>query len=574
MKRYLSVWFPDWPLTRLRRARRRSAGKPSRRATGEAPEPKKPFVLLESGPHGLRIAAANASAKLLGIGPGTRFTDAKARCPDLTAEDIDREADAKALGRLGTWMIRFSPLVALDGDDGLMIETTGCDHLHGGEHAMMEAVSDMLERNAIPHRLGLASTPGAASALARASPGTVLEDGQETDGLSALPIAALRLSDEAETLLKRFGLRHIGQLYGIDRKALARRFQCRAAADGVLLRVDQALGLRHEPVCPITPAPVLAVRLSCPEPLLAREGVLAGLQTLAGQLCDDLAASGEGARAFAFHAFRADGGVSSVSVSLARPARSPKHILRLFNEKLERIDPGFGIDLLMLEARRTGLMETSAAALSGDLAASDSDPVLLAALADRITAKLGAGRVSLVAPTESHLPERAEPHAAFEEALPAPRTPAPHEGPRPVRLIEPPEEIRVLSEVPDGPPLRFVWRRIAHSVTRADGPERIAPEWWTWSAPPPPARPPEGVERKWLMPRLDKRTDAVILEAARREIETGAADEGEPVSNLPRARDYYRVEDSEGRRFWLFRQGLYEDGRGGAPVWYMHGLFA
>ena len=572
MKRYLCVWFPDWPLTRLRRARRRSAGKPSARTSAEAPEPRKPFVLLEDGTHGLRVAAANVSARELGIAPGLSFTDAKARCPDLVHEDVDRAADAKALARLGTWMIRFSPLVALDGEDGLMIETTGCDHLHGGEQAMMNAVSATLAGDAILHRLGLASTPGAASALARAAPGGLLEEGKESDGLAALPIAALRISFEAETLLKRFGLRRIGQLYGIDRKALGRRFRSKSAADAVLLRLDQALGLRHEPLHPISPPPALSARLACPEPLLAKEGILSGLHTLADQLCADLAARGEGARAFAFHAFRADGGLSSVSINLARPSRTPKHVLRLFDEKVERIDPGFGIDLLLLEARRTGLMETSPAALSGDLAASDSDPVLLAALADRITAKLGEGVVSLVIPAESHLPERAEPHAAFADALPVNRTPAAHEGPRPIRLIEPPEEIKVLAEVPDGPPLRFVWRRISRSVTRADGPERIAPEWWTYTAPPPAAASPEGVDRKWLDPKLDKRADAALIAKLRADLE--ARDEGDPVSNLPRARDYYRVEDETGRRYWVFRQGLYHDGRGQAPTWFVHGVFA
>ncbi len=518
------------------------------------------------------MAAANASARTLGISAGLGFTDARARCPDLMHEDIDREADSRALSRLGHWMVRLSPLVALDGPDGLMIETTGCDHLHGGEPAMMENVASLLERNAIPHRLGLASTPGAASALARAWPGHILADGEEAADLTELPISALRLSQEAETLLKRFGLRQIGQLYGIDRKALGRRFQSRSAADAVLLRLDQALGLRHEPLAPLREAPSHVSRLPCPELLLATEGVQAGLEWLADDLCSRLADIGEGARAFGFHAFRADGEVSSVAITLARPVRTPKHILRLFSEKLDRIDPGFGIDLLMLEARRTGPMETSAPALSGDLAASETDPVLLSALADRITAKLGEGAVQITEAHESHLPEQAERKAGFDGHLPAPAGPHVSHGPRPIRLIEPPEEIKVLAEVPDGPPLRFIWRRVPHAVTRADGPERLAPEWWTWTAPPPPSASPEGVDRKWLNPKLDRRADAAFIARIRADLE--AADPGEPVANLPRARDYYRIEDEEGRRFWLFRQGLYEDGRGGAPLWFMHGLFA
>ena len=574
MKRYLSVWFPGWPLTRLRRARRQptSTSVTPRPGSKQVEPARKPFVLVEDGPHGLRVAAANASARTLGISAGLGFTDARARCPDLMHEDIDRQADQTALQRIGDWMVRLSPVVALDGYDGLMVETTGCDHLHGGEAKMMKAVAGLLERNAIPHTLGLASTPGAASALARARPGHILADGEEAADLADLPISALRLSAEAETLLKRFGLRRIGQLYGIDRKALGRRFQSRAAGDAVLLRLDQALGLRREPLTPLTEPPSHITRLPCPEPLLAIEGVEAGLQQLADALCVKLTDQGQGARAFAFHAFRADGEVSSISVTLARPVRTPKHILRLFSEKLDKIDPGFGIDLMMLEARRTGAMGISAPSLSGDLAASDTDPVLLSALADRITAKLGEGAVRITEAHESHLPEQAERKAAFDGALPAPAVPQISHGPRPIRLIDPPEEIKVLAEVPDGPPLRFIWRRVPHAVTRADGPERLSPEWWTWTAPPPLSGSPEGVDRKWLNPKLDPRADAALISRIRAELEM--EDIGEPVSNLPRARDYYRIEDSDGRRFWLFRQGLYEDGRGGAPLWFMHGLFA
>jgi protein ImuB len=526
---------------------------------------------VEEGLHGLSVAAANASARTLGISSGLGFTDARARCPDLLHEDINRNADRDALEKIAGWMIRLSPLVALDGPDALMIETTGCDHLHGGEKAMMKQVSDLLERDAIPHRLGLASTPGAAHALARGRPGHILADGREADDLSTLPISALRLSEEAETLLKRFGLRRIGQLYGIDRKALGRRFQSKRAADAVLLRLDQALGLRHEPVRPLKEAPAYTSRLPCAEPLLAIEGVTAGLETLAEDLCETLTGSGQGARAFSFHAFRADGEVSSASITLSRPVRTPSHVLRLFDEKLDQIDPGFGIDLLMLEARRIGPMETSAPALSSDLAASDTDPVMLAALADRVTAKLGEGAVMVMDPVASHLPEKSERAVPFNETLLSLSRPPARHGPRPLRLIDPPEEIKVLAEVPDGPPLRFIWRRVPHAVTRADGPERLAPEWWTWTAPPPAATSPEGLDRKWLNPKLDKRADAALIERIRAELEE--SDPGELVSTLPRARDYYRIEDTDGRRYWLFRQGLYEDGRGGAPTWFMHGLF-
>ena len=573
MKRFLCVWFPDWPLVRLRRAR-------SGQATGSAhrfanrPEPRQPFVLVESGAHGLLVVAANAPARQLGVNEGLRFTDARARAPALVSEDIDRKGDAAALMALARWMIRLTPLVALDGEDGLMLETTGCDHLLGGEVAMMEKLGALLEAQGLPHQLGLASTPGAASALARAAPGTRLADGEEAEGLAGLPVSALRLSPAAGTLLRRFGLTRIGQLYGIDRKALARRFRSAAEADAVRLRLDQALGLRREPLSPLRPVPARTARLSCPEPIASSEAVRTGLEWLTAELCAQLSEFGQGARGFCLLAFRADGSQDMVEVRAARPVRSPKHVLRLFAEKLDRIDPGFGIDLLLLEAHRTGPMETGAVALSGDLAASDLDEVALSALADRITARLGEGRVEVADFRESHVPEEGEKVMAFDGALPAPYEFMPVAGPRPIRLFARPEPVEVLAEVPDGPPLRFIWRRIVRRVVRADGPERISPEWWRHLAPPPAAPHPDGLARKWLTPKMDPRADATQITKTRARWEAMQAPGSEPVKDLPRARDYYRVEDEEGRRYWVFRDGLYEDGRGGPPQWYVQGLFA
>ena len=568
MKRYLSLWFPDWPLTRLRRER---LSRQTFSRSGAPAEPRRPFALTEAGPSGLRIAAANSLAEKAGVTAGLAFTDARARIPDLACEEIDRAADARALERLAHWMIRFSPLVAIDGTDALMLETTGCDHLHGGEKEMVAAIGALLEANAIPFQPGLASTPGAAKALSRAAPGTILPDGKEADGLVDIPVSALRLSGEATLLLRRFGLTRIGQLYGIDRKALARRFQSKSAADRVLHRLDQALGFRHEPLDPLRPAPAKSVRLACPDPIATSEAIQIGLEKLAAELCDDLTAFGQGARHFVLTAFRADGTNTAIDITTSQPVRTPRHILRLFSEKIDRIDPGFGIDLLLLEAHRTGLMQTSAAALSSDLAASDTDEVALSALADRITAKLGAGAVSIRRPVESHIPELAERREDFEGALAPSAPPNPKSGPRPLRLLQRPERVKVMAEVPDGPPLRFVWRRVIRRVVRADGPERINPEWWKHTAPPQ-SHSPEGASRQWLSPKLDKRADFDLIAEFRRSL--NANEDSTPITHLPRARDYYRVEDEAGRRYWLYRDGLYEDGRGGAPDWFVQGLFA
>ena len=562
------MWLPDWPLTRFSRAKRDKAA--------SAELTCKPFVLVERTAHGLRVAAANQAACKQGVCTGLRFMDAKARAPQLSYAEIDRAADAAMLEALADWMVRFAPLVALEGMDGLMLEVTGCAHLYGGEEAMLAHISDHLARNGFSAALALAGTQGAAWALARHQAGVCLASGQERAGLAALPVAALRLSEEALTLLRRFGLSRIGQLYTIDRKALARRFQSAQAAGAVLLRLDQALGGKAEPLNPLRPVPARTARLHCPDPVASTEAVEMGLKRLVVMLCDELAKFGQGARGFSLHAFRVDGTVSAIAISTAQALRAPRHIFELFREKLDRIDPGFGIDLLMLEAHRLGPMDMSAAALCGDLAANPTDTVAISALVDRIRAKLGEHRVHMPAPLASHIPERADAQTRFDSEAFGARVELAKlaMAPRPIRLFDPPERVEVLASVPDGPPVRFVWRRLTRRVVRADGPERIAPEWWRHQAPTPAAKPPEGADAAWLSPKLDPRADAQLIAEARAALQTEHPGAPAPIRTLPRARDYYRIEDEAGRRYWVFRKGLYGDDRGQAPDWYVQGQFA
>ena len=506
--------------------------RPASGATPDEPAAETPFVLTEAGAHGLRVAAANEAARTLGIEPGLRFADARTRAPELAADPVDREADAQALARLALWMERWSPAVALDGEDSVMIDMTGGAHLFGGEAAMLEAMAGRLARAGFTCRLGLAPTPGAAWALAREAPDrTRLDEAGLKRGLADLAMAGLRLSGDSLTLLRRFGLTRIGQLYDIDRKALARRFHSVSAADAVLTRLDQALGQRPEPLDPLRPPPDHAVRLPCPEPLLHLDGIRAGLDRLAPALCAQLDAHGEGARRFRLAIFRCDQSVAEVTVGAARPVCDAAHLLTLFRDRLDTLDPGFGVELMELEAARTSPVEARARSLDAVFDGDGPDAAGLAVLADRITARLGDRVVNILQPLASHLPERAEALAVYDGVLPdwqaAPPTGA---APRPLRLFDRPESLEVIAEIPDGPPMRFVWRCIVHRVARADGPERIAPEWW---------RPGPGA---------------------------GA--------NARRARDYYRVEDADGRRYWIFREGLYGDGRGGPPAWFIHGLFA
>lgn len=490
--------------------------------------------MIEGRARGQVIVAASPEARAQGVACAMTLAEARTRVADLAVAPVDRMADAAALERLAHWLTRWTPRVALDGADGALLDVTGCAHLFGGESAMMADISRRLDAMGIAHRLGLAASPGAAWALAHAAPGQItrIDGGPEalTGGLGDLPVAGLRLDADALALLRRFGLTRIGQLAELGRSALERRFPRREAAAAVLLRLDQALGRRPEPIAPLTPPPEYAERLSCPDPLVSPEGLAAGLDRLLPRLCDRLAGDGVGARLLALVAYRADGSLGRIEVRTARPARDPDHLRRLMAERIATLDPGHGIDLLVLAAERAEPMAAASRPLSRDLATAPVDAEALAALADRIGVRLGPGAVTTLAPSASHLPERSEAARAFEGALAPWDDPALSgpDRPRPLRLFERPEPIEVLAEVPDGPPVRVVWRRVARQITRADGPERIAPEWWT----------------------------------------------ADPGTAPPRARDYYRAEDAEGRRYWIYREGLYGDGRGDGPRWFLHGLFA
>ena len=498
-------------------------------ATSDAQDESTPFVLVETGRHGIVVAASNTAATRLAVYSGMSLNDARAHVPLLRSEPIDREADRQALRMLADWMLRFSPRVAIDGKDALVLDVTGCAHLFGGERQMAEHIIDLLGLNGLAAHLSITGTWGSAYACARyaarAGEALILPDGDESKGVSGLPVISLRLSADAVQLLRRFGFTRVGQLYGLDRASLRRRFVSREVADAVVLRLDQLLGLRPEPLVPLSPPPDWSTRLACPEPVSTVEGIGFALQKLAQDVCAMLDAHSFGARDFVLWAFRADGGSSQVKVSTARPVRDVEHICRLFADRLEQVKAGFGIDLFLLTAKRAEALGHDETPLSADMAANYEEGDHLYRLSDRITARLGDGAVEFFASVESHVPERAECRRVFEGEWNSLFTNE-QVGPRPIRRFKPPERIEVVAEVPDGPPARFVWRRVLRKAIRADGPERVAPEWWKLS-------------------------------------EKGA-----------RARDYYRVEDEAGRRYWIYRDGLYDDERGGPPQWYLHGLFA
>lgn len=482
-----------------------------------------------------RIDALDEQAEALKLKRGMGIADARAMHPSLEVVEADHAAEERLLEALADWCDRYTPLVALDGRDGLHLDITGCAHLFGGERTMLDDLLKRMREQGFNARAAIASTAGAAWAAARFARGAILEAGAEAAFLRDLPLSALRLDAAACAGLESVGLRTVGAILEAPRAPLARRF-----GRLPLTRLDQALGHAEEALSPRLPVAALSVERALAEPVQRVEDIEELVFMLATTARASLEARGEGARLIELALFRVDGAVCRIGVGMSRPMRDPRLIQRLFRERLAAttIDAGFGFDLVRLNMRESARFESRQGDLAGDGRAADEED--LALFADRICARLGRAAISRPMLRESHLPERAVTLVPFADATPGAGGPAPRKGPgglpdaapgspldereRPIRLLRRPEPVEASAEVPDGPPFSFRWRRTLYRVARAEGPERIAPEWWH-------------------------------------------------ASQDARTRDYFRVEDTAGRRFWLCREGLY-DGTQAMPRWFMHGLFA
>ena len=488
------------------------------------------MVLVVEAAHGQIITAVTDAARQAGARIGGRLTDARTLSPGLAAMSADLAGDAALVERLARWAGRWSPLVEVDGADGLRIEVSGVAHLFGGETALGEDVRRRFETLGLTARVAIAPTAGAAWAIARfgeapsprpASPGRFLRQG-EREAIAALlaplPVAALRLPAGATRTLERLGLKTIGDLAGVPRRSLARRFR---EADNPLDALDRMLGRRPEPLTatPCEMPPREQLRLA--EPVEHPQAAPQALELLVPGLVRQLEARRLGARRLALSGYRVDGSVALASVATALPSREPRHLQRLLADKAAALDPGFGFDGFALEA---SWCEPLGAVQDG-LAGGAPPGVEVARLVDRLSVRLGADKVRRPQARASHLPERTNGwRPAIGAAKPASAARPRSTAQRPQRLLDVPEAIAVIYATPEGMPRRFVWRRGVHDIARVEGPERISPEWWR-----------------------------------------------EPART--RLRDYYCVEDSIGRRFWIYREGVIGDGRGGLPDWYMHGLF-
>lgn len=497
-KRYMAVWFrhllTDWLM--LRRPELREV----------------PFVCVAPEHNRMVVTAANYLAEAEGIFTGMAAADAKALCTGLQVVDALPGKEVKLLRQLGLWCIRYTPLVAVDLPDGLLLDISGCSHLWGGERGYLKEIVLKLRASGYDARAAIADTAGAAWAVARfAKASPIITVGKQAEALLALPPAALRLQPLIVERLQKLGLRTVGSFISMPKRELRRRFGA-----GLLLRLGQALGLEDEILVPLVPPVPFTERLPCLEPIRTAVGIEMAIQKLLQALCLRLQSEGKGLRKALLKCYRVDGKLVTVWISTARGSHSVSHLCKLFGLQVAKIEPALGIELFVLEAPKVEDVDVAQEKLwAGKPGLEDT---ALAELLDRIATKVGPERIRRYLPSENYWPERSiRPAISLSET---PSTSWRMDRPRPVRLLPRPEVIEVMSLLPDYPPKVFTYKGRRHVVSKADGPERIEREWWQ-----------------------DKGTQH---------------------------RDYYAVEDTQGQRYWVFRSGHFDD----EPEWFLHGFFA
>lgn len=470
-----------------------------------------PFV-LRAPVHGrMMVMAANACAQIKGVHAGMALADARAFIPDLEVLDDMPDLVGKLLKRLAEWCIRFTPIAAVDLPDGLLLDVTGCAHLWGGDAPYLADIVRRLNIRGYDVRAAMADTPGAAWAVARfGKEPLVIDSGRHIEAVLPLPPEALRLEADVVERLHKLGLRRISQFIQMPRASLRRRF-----GQHFILRLDQALGHEAESIQPVQPLEPYQERLPCLEPVTTATAIEIALQQLLETLCLRLHNEYKGLRAAVFKGYRVDGKVVQADIATSRPSHNVKHLFKLFEIKLPTLEPALGIDLFQLEAlkvedhfpRQDKLWEGG-----GGL-----EDERLSELLDRLAGKVGAESIHRYLPTEHYWPERSFKPAASLQEKP---TTLWRDKLRPMQLLTVPEKIEVTAPIPDYPPMLFRHKGKVHKIVKADGPERIEQEWW---------------------------------------LQQG------------QHRDYYHVEDEEGRRYWLFRLGHYDDK---TYQWFLHGFFS
>ncbi len=460
----------------------------------------------------LVIQSASTAAVASGIKTGMILADARAVHPDLLAIDHDPELPATLLRGLAEWCMRFTPIAAVDLPDGLVLDISGCAHLWGGEESYLKEIARRISKLGYHNRIAIADTIGTVWALSRyGKNGSIAASGRQTEALSSLPVSSLRLTDPLRDRLHKLGLHHIGSLAHIPQPALKRRF-----GTELIVRLGQASGDLPEHITPVIPAPVFQERLECLEPVRTAKAIEIAIRRLLEPLCHHLLREKKGLRQAVLKCYRIDNEVRQIEIGTIRAARNTTHLFKLFENKIATIAPGLGIELFVMEAPVVEPLDVQQERLWLD--AGDQQNEVLDQLLDTIAGRLGQDAIRRYLPAEHHWPERSYVPAASLSEQPA--IPWPEGLNRPIYVLPRPEPIKVSVPLPDYPPMLFVYKNVVHNIKKADGPERIEREWW---------------------------------------IEKGLQ------------RDYYCVEDEDGKRYWLFRSGHYETH---VPEWFIHGFFA
>jgi protein ImuB len=475
-----------------------------------------PLVLVGQAGRRREVVAANAAAIRIGLRVGMPATKAQALVKELVIHHADPAADGEALERLAVWALRYSPVVAIDGPDGLVIDATGASHLHGGEDAILADMISRLESVGITARAAMADTRGAAHALARfaAQSSLVIPERESAERIKPLPIAALRLTADMVDDLGRLGFERVSDLLATPRAPLTLRFGPELGR-----RMDQATGRTGDPIEPVRPPDIIETQQLFAEPIGAPETIARYVAKLTIKLCQEMELRGLGARRLDLLFGLVDNRVQAIRVGTAQPVRDAKRLTRLLCDKIEKVDPGFGIEIMRLAATAADPFNTKQTISS----LVDEPEADISGLIDILSNRVGETRLYRFEPVASDVPERSFRRVAA--AAPASKEGWPAHWPRPARLLAPPELIETVALLPDHPPVNFTWRGSRRRVRRADGPERVFGEWW--------------------------KRDAELIAV----------------------RDYFQVEDDAGERFWIFRAGDGEDAATGSHKWFLHGIF-
>ena len=488
---------------------------------------------------GQRIAAVNAAANMQGIKPGFSLADARAKLPNIAVEQANLTDDLKALNKLAESCKRYSPWTAVDplgdglltnmsGSKGIWINATGCAHLYRGERPLIKDLYNRCIQAGYESRIGLADTAGAAWAAARFSnvPFCIIPPRGQRESLSSYPVTALRLDPKILEKLENLGLRHIYDLYEIPRASLVSRF-----GKQTLDRLDQMLGQIDEPISPRWSVSDHYARIMFAEPIAQIEDINLALYKLLTEICSSLKTSNLGARRLELTTFQVDNSFTRLKIGTSYASRDPDHLARLFRENLHSLNPGFGIEVIVLVATETNTF-TACQINSGGKINHNADENV-AKLIDRLSGRLGINNIVRLQPFESHLPEYAtQKFSALKTPVSSNSWKGPNYHPqRPVRLLHQPLPIDVIALIPDGPPITFIWHKQQHKISHAEGPERISPEWWR-------------------LTQLQTRSH--------------------PLTK--KTRDYYQIEDQNGQRYWVYRDGFFCPEK--PPSWYLHGFFA